>query len=69
VMSGGSQGLLTPGWRGQGLGRASPVWGRPMAPLLPLFRCLDAPGKNKTSGFGFIQFWEYFLCITSETQK
>jgi hypothetical protein len=25
--------------------------------------------ENKTSGFGFIQFQEYFLCSFSETQK
>jgi hypothetical protein len=55
-MSEGSQGLLTPGWCGQGLGRASPMWGWPVAPLLPIFGCLDAPGKYKTSGFCFIQF-------------
>jgi hypothetical protein len=69
AMSGVAPGLLTLGWCGQGLGHASPVWGWPVAPLLPLFGCLDAPGKNKTSGFGFIQFREYFLCITSEIQK
>jgi hypothetical protein len=69
AMSEEGQGLLTPGWRGQGLGCANPMWGRPVAPLLPLFGCLDAPRKNKTSGFGFVQFREYFLCITSETQK
>jgi hypothetical protein len=45
------------------------MWGWPLAALLPLFGCLHAPGKNKTSGFCFVQFREYFLCITSETQK
>jgi hypothetical protein len=29
----------------------------------------EASGKNKTSGFSFIQFQEYFLCSFSETQK
>jgi hypothetical protein len=69
AMSEAAPGLLTPGWRGQGLGRASPVWGRPVAPVLPLFGCLDAPGKNKTFGFCFVQFWEYFLYSFSEIQK
>jgi hypothetical protein len=34
----GSQGLLTPGWRSQGLGHATYVWGRPLAPPPALFR-------------------------------
>jgi hypothetical protein len=67
--SGSSQGLLTPGWCGQGLGRATYVWGRPLAPLLRLFGSLEASGKNKTSETCFVQFREYFLYITSETQK
>jgi hypothetical protein len=62
-------GLLTPWRRGQGLGHASLVWGWPMAPLLLLFGSLEAPGQNKTSGTCFVQFREYSLCITSETQK
>jgi hypothetical protein len=62
-------GGLTPWWRGQGLGRASLVCGAPVAPLLLLFGSLEASGKNKTSGTCFVQFREYFLCITSETQK
>jgi hypothetical protein len=65
----GSQGLLTHRWHGQGLGHTTLVWGQALAPLRLSFGCLDAPEKNKTSGFGFIQFREYFLCITSETQK
>jgi hypothetical protein len=40
-----------------------------VAPLLRLFGSLEASGKNKTSGTYFVQFQEYFLCITSETQK
>jgi hypothetical protein len=67
--SGGSQGILTPGWRGQGLGHASLVCGALVAPLRLLFGSLEASGQNKTSGTCFIQFREYFLCITSETQK
>jgi hypothetical protein len=62
-------GALTPRWHGQGLGRASLVCGWPVAPLLCLFGSLEASGKNKTSGTCFVQFQEYFLCITSETQK
>jgi hypothetical protein len=69
VSSGGSQGLLTPRWRGPGLGRAILVWGRPVAPLLRLFGSLEASGKNRTSGTCFVQFREYFLCSFSETQK
>jgi hypothetical protein len=62
-------GLLTPRWRGQGLGRAGLVWGWPVAPLLHLFGSLEASGKNKTSGSCFVQFREYFLCSFSKTQK
>jgi hypothetical protein len=69
VSSGGSQGLLTPGWHGPGPGRASPVCGALVAPLLLSFRSLEASRKNKSSGTCFVQFREYFLCITSETQK
>jgi hypothetical protein len=67
--SGVAPGLLTPRQRGQGLGHAGLVWGRPVAPLLPLFGSLEAFGKNKTSGTCFVQFREYFLCSFSETQK
>jgi hypothetical protein len=34
-----------------------------------LFRSSGSFGKNKTSGFCFVQFREYFLCSFSETQK
>jgi hypothetical protein len=67
--SGVAPGLLTPRWHGPGAGRASLVWGRPVAPLLRLFGSLDASGKNKTSGTCFVQFREYFLCSFCETQK
>jgi hypothetical protein len=60
---------LTPDWRGPGPGRASLVCGAPVAPLLLLFGSLEAPGQNKTLGTCFVQFQEYFLCITSEIQK
>jgi hypothetical protein len=62
-------GGLTPGWRGPGPGRAGLACGAPVAPLLLLFGSLEASGKNKTSETCFVQFREYFLCITSETQK
>jgi hypothetical protein len=63
------RGGLTPGWRGLGPGRVGLVCGAPVAPLLLLFGSLEAPGQNKTSGTCFVQSREYFLCITSETQK
>jgi hypothetical protein len=69
AMSEVDPGALTPWRRGQGLGHASLVCGALVAPLLLLFGSLEASGKNKTSGTYFVQFREYFLCITSETQK
>jgi hypothetical protein len=69
AMSEVEPGGLTPWRRGQGLGRASLVCGAAAAPLLLSFGSLKAPGQNKTSGTCFVQFREYFLCITSETQK
>ena len=68
-VGGGLQGHHTPGWHGLGLGRATLVCGALVAPLQLLFGSLEDSGKNKTSGTCFVQFWEYFLCITSETQK
>jgi hypothetical protein len=67
--SGVAPGLLTPRRRGQGLGHAGLVWGWPVAPLLRLFGSLEASEQNKTLGTCFVQFREYFLCITYETQK
>jgi hypothetical protein len=69
AMSEVQPGGLTPGWRDPGPGHAGLVCGAPMAPFLLLFGSLEAPGQNKTSGTCFVQFQEYFLCITSETQK
>jgi hypothetical protein len=63
------RGALTHRGRGQGPGRATLVCGALVAPLQLLFGSLEASGKNKTSGTYFVQFREYFLCITSETQK
>jgi hypothetical protein len=67
--SGVAPGLLTPRRHSQGLGCAGLVWGWPVAPLLRLFGSLEASGQNNTSRTCFVQFREYFLCITSETQK
>jgi hypothetical protein len=67
--SGGCQGALTMGGRGQGLGRAPLLCGRPLAPLRLSFGLRYSFGKNKTSGTCFVQFREYFLCSFSETQK
>jgi hypothetical protein len=69
AMSEVGPGVLTPGWRGLGPGHAGLVCRAPVAPLLLSFGCLEAPGQNKTSGTCFVQFQEYFLCITSETPK
>jgi hypothetical protein len=69
VMSEGEPGALTRGPRGQATGRATPVCGALVALLFLSFGSLEASGQNKTSGTCFVQFREYFLCITSETQK
>jgi hypothetical protein len=69
AMSEVGSGALTPWRHGQALGCASLVCGAPMAPLLLSFGSLEALGQNKTSGTYFVQFREYFLCITSETEK
>jgi hypothetical protein len=63
------QGGLTLRGRGQALGHATLVCGPLMAPLQLLFSSLEAPVKFWVTGFGFVQFWEYFLCNFSETQK
>jgi hypothetical protein len=67
--SGGDQGGLTIGGRGQGLGRAPSWCGQPFAPLRLSFGLWSSSGKNKTSRTCFVQFREYFLCSFSETQK
>jgi hypothetical protein len=66
---GGCQGILTHRGRGQGLGRAALVCGVLVAPLRLLFGSLEASVKFWATGFGFIQFREYFLCNFSKTQK
>jgi hypothetical protein len=50
-------------------GRAALVWGPLVAPLQLLFGSLEASVKFWATGFGFVQFQEYFLCSFSDTQK
>jgi hypothetical protein len=63
------RGGLTHRGRGQGLGRATLLCGRLVAPLCLLFGPLEASVNFWMFGFCFVQFWEYFLCNFSETQK
>jgi hypothetical protein len=63
------RGSLTHRGRGQGLGRAALLCGALVAPLRLLFGSLEASVKFWATGFGFVQFREYFLCNFSETQK
>jgi hypothetical protein len=67
--SGVDQGELTHRGRGQGLGRTALLCGVLVAPLRLLFGSLEALVKFWATGFGFVQFREYFLCNFSETQK
>jgi hypothetical protein len=67
--SGGFQGALTHRGRDQGSGRAPLLCGALVAPLCLLFGSLEASVNLWTFGFCFVQFWEYFLCSFSETQK
>jgi hypothetical protein len=49
---------------------AAPPWcGALVAPLQLLFGSLEASVKFWATGFGFVQFQEYFLRSFSETQK
>jgi hypothetical protein len=63
------RGGLTHRGRGQGLVHAALVCGPLVAPLRLLFGSLKASVKFWATGFGFVQFREYFLCSFSETQK
>jgi hypothetical protein len=65
--SGVDRGTVTHRGHGQGLGSAALVCGALVAPLRLLFGSLEASVKFWTTGFGFIQFREYFLCNFSET--
>jgi hypothetical protein len=67
--SGGDQGLLTIGVRGQGLGHAPSLCGQPLAPLQLPFGPRPLSGKNRNSRTCFVRFREYFLCSFSKTQK
>jgi hypothetical protein len=63
------RGALTHRGRGPAPGRAALVCGPLVAPLCLLFGSLEASVKFWATGFGFVQFREYFLCSFSETQK
>jgi hypothetical protein len=63
------RGGLTHRGRGPALGRAALVCGALVAPLRLLFGSLEASVKFWATGFGFVQFREYFLCNFYETQK
>jgi hypothetical protein len=65
--SGVDRGDLTYRGRGQGLGHAALLCGALVAPLRLLFGSLEALVKFWATGFGFVQFREYFLCNFSET--
>jgi hypothetical protein len=65
----GPPGGLTTPWRGQEGGRATPWCCSPLAPLRLSFGLRPSSRKNRSFGFCFVQFREYFLCSFSETQK
>jgi hypothetical protein len=67
--SGVDRGDLTHGGRGLAPGCAALLCGALVAPLHLLFGSLEALVKFWATGFGFVQFREYFLCNFSETQK
>jgi hypothetical protein len=75
-MSKGSQGLLTPGWCGQGLGHATYVWGQPLAPsgslsvfgkLLGKIRLLELVSSNSKNIF-CVAFLKYKNSIKQGTR-
>jgi hypothetical protein len=67
--SGVDRGDLTNRGRDQALGRAVLLCGALVAPLRLLFGSQEALVNFWVTGFGFVQFREYFLCNFSETQK
>jgi hypothetical protein len=67
--SGVDRGGLTHRGRGLASGHAALVCGPLVAPLYLLFGSLEASVKFWVTGFGFVQFREYFLYNFSETQK
>jgi hypothetical protein len=64
--SGVDQGDLTHRGRGLAPGRTALLFGALVAPLRLLFGSLEASVKFWATGFGFVQFREYFLCNFSE---
>jgi hypothetical protein len=56
------RGDLTRRGRGQGPGHAALLCGALVAPLCLLFGSLETSVKFWATGFGFVQFREYFLC-------
>jgi hypothetical protein len=67
--SGVDRGSLTHRGRGPAPGHTALLCGALVAPLRLLFGSLEASVKFWATGFGFVQFREYFLCNFSETQK
>jgi hypothetical protein len=63
------RGDLTHRGRSPAPGHAAQLCGALVAPLRLLFGSLEALVKFWATGFGFVQFREYFLCNFSETQK
>jgi hypothetical protein len=62
VSSGVDRGNLTHRGRGPTPDHAALLCGALVAPLRLLFSSLEASVKFWATGFGFIQFREYFLC-------
>jgi hypothetical protein len=67
--SGVDRGDLTHRGRGPAPGHAALLCGALVAPLCLLFGSLEASVKFWATGFGFVQFREYFQRNFSETQK
>jgi hypothetical protein len=65
----GHQGAHTIGWHAPGVTHTALGCGRPLAPLRLSFGLRPSSGKNRSFGFCFVQFREYFLCRFSETRK
>jgi hypothetical protein len=63
------RGTLTHRGRGPAPGHAALVCGALVAPLHLRFGSLEASVKFWATGFGFVQFREYFMCSFSKTQK
>jgi hypothetical protein len=59
----------TIGWCAPGVTHAALGCGRPLAPLWLSFGLRPSSRKNRSFGFCFMQFREYFVCSFSKTQK